>query len=908
MDGKIPPRSEHNSIGGSAQHHARLVSQQHSGIHASSAGSAGPPAAPGLGPDTEATVRQLISQGEYRAALDRAKEIYKSIRTPASEALLVDAYVERIRALIGRGLVVEAKALVELVRQRHPSSRKRLDELAKPSAAGSRSLEELVSALADPALPLDERTAAERVVQRKVWDLAALARCEVLPAGHGLRVGAAAIHRAFVAVTSGPVTDEELELPEVSRRSPLASWKLLVRAIAYFHRGDRASCERSIAAMDAESAPARLVPAIRAMLDEDAAVPIPPERAGAAAARRLSSAATALRAAVTRKPALVRELEGLDRAFASGSRGGILKLIRSAIEECRRESPGRLEALKQHISVRCAVADLDANRVIAAMGGPSRHDATFNQLLARAFEETHDPERLVLACAMWDEFQRAAAQEGWFAGNGPESAAVSLHIASLLEQLPEPALRELQQSPRRDAKVRGRNISFMFPDELYQRACLLDPHPEAFSRWMAWAARQPRGGANRVATVWHKIRPQDVEPILHLMGDAESRRAFGTAIRYLTKLEQIDPLRPDVQRRRLRLLAGIVVVHVRLKRTAHAIEATDRLAARAEAQQGDWPAVVAALRAVVNVLCGDAEVTAACCADVERLLHGRAAGVMLLSMVGRAAKQRALGRLGRVEDLPRAERASLPGAVARVGMLAGELRLALELPRPWIAEVARQLPANRKSLDVDELRALAELGVHVGNMHLVYAATAEGLARGRASEAVFLYLRARALAASPERSAVCARAAAELAREQQDTELVDRALALAREPFGSELFSLSLDQAREVLRQEQAASELPGPGTHEPDYARLLPQCRCVICRRRRGERVDPFDDFGLEDEVDLGIGLPPGVPPRMVEELLDAAAEAAGRGESFDSFAERVLGEGSPGRQRRSPRKRRQR
>jgi hypothetical protein len=281
---------------------------------------------------------------------------------------------------------------------------------------------------------------------------------------------------------------------------------------------------------------------------------------------------------------------------------------------------------------------------------------------------------------------------------------------------------------------------------------------------------------------------------------------------------------------------------------------------------------------------------------------------MLLSMVGTAAKQRALGRLGRVEDLSRAERASLPGAVARVGMIASELRLTLKLPRPWIAEVARPFPAGRESLELDELRALAELGVHAGNTHLAYAATAEGLARGGASEAAFLYLRARALAGSPEHSAVCARAAAELARDQQDTELVERALALAREPFGSELLPLSLDQAREVLRQEKAASEPPGRRTHEPDYSHLLPQCQCAHCRGRRGEPVGPFDEFGLEDEDDLGIDLPPGVPRRVVEELLDAASEAARRGESFDSFASRVLGDRSPDRRRRSRRRNRQR
>jgi len=46
---------------------------------------------------------------------------------------------------------------------------------------------------------------------------------------------------------------------------------------------------------------------------------------------------------------------------------------------------------------------------------------------------------------------------------------------------------------------------------------------------------------------------------------------------------------------------------------------------------------------------------------------------------------------------------------------------------------------------------------------------------------------------------------------------------------------------------------------------------------------------------------------PRMMNELLDAAAEAARRGESFDSFASRMLDDPPPGGRRR-PRRRKKR
>src|SRR5439155_1569919 len=79
------------------------------------------PAAPALNGQAdskaaEASVRQLIANGKSKVALDGAKGIHKAQGTAASEALLVDAYAARIRSLLGQGLAVEAKALIDLVR------------------------------------------------------------------------------------------------------------------------------------------------------------------------------------------------------------------------------------------------------------------------------------------------------------------------------------------------------------------------------------------------------------------------------------------------------------------------------------------------------------------------------------------------------------------------------------------------------------------------------------------------------------------------------------------------------------------------------------------------------------------------------------------------------------------------
>jgi hypothetical protein len=845
---------------------------------------------------TEAGVRQLIASGDHKTALEQAKELHKASSTFASESLLVDAYVERVRALLRRNLTVEAKALLDLVRQRYPTARTRLDELTTRVAPQPGSLDDLVRPLNNPDPPQPQRAAIERTLQREIWDLAALARCEALSVGHPVRNAAAALEAAFVSATSGPVADVALALPEVSHRSPLASWKQLTRAIASFYRGDDKSCQRYLEAIDRESAPGRVVPAIRAMLTGSVAAPLTP--AAAALGARIASPST-LRAT----------LEALDQAFASGNKSRILKAIRPAVDQCQQSPAGQLEPLRQHISVRCAVAGLDAVKVTKAMGGPSRHDATFLRLFARGMEETRNLEDIVPACKLWEEFRHAAVQEGWFAANGREVAALSLHIAGLLRQLPPDMMRDLQRSAPLRAQTGGEKLSFLSLEDLYRRACVLDPHPEAFSQWMEWAGQQPGAQAQtrRVAEAWHKIRPGDIEPVVRLMKMAETTGAFKLAREYAAKAERIDGLHPGVRGSRFRLLAGSALRHLQRRKPGFATEELAEMATLPLAQQGDGPPFLAALRFVSSSVGGDAEQAAASRADVERLLGSGAAAAMLLFVVASAAKQREMARLGPVGAFSRTERASLPGALARVTALATAMHLKFELPGSWMAEAAARFPAIRETLDAAQLRSLAESALQAGHGDLAYAVSAAGLERGGATEPRFLFIRAQSVTSPFERRVVCARAAAVLGRQQHDTELAEEAAGLVSDLFEFDHVSLTPDQARDVLRKEKAARELPTPNRPGPTYPELVGDCQCGRCRRARGEGFDPFedpddDDLDLDDE-DFAYGDAPDMPPELAELLAREIEKSKRRGESVQEFLARLLAGES---RRKRPRKRR--
>jgi hypothetical protein len=129
-------------------------------------------------------------------------------------------------------MTVEAKTLLGIVRERFPSAMPRLTELGREICAQDGKLEDVVAPLANRELAAEEHDRIETFIRQLIWDLTALGTVSSLPPEHSLRTAASALAAAFELVTRGPVEDAVLALPEVSRRSPLAPWKALIRAIA----------------------------------------------------------------------------------------------------------------------------------------------------------------------------------------------------------------------------------------------------------------------------------------------------------------------------------------------------------------------------------------------------------------------------------------------------------------------------------------------------------------------------------------------------------------------------------------------------------------------------------------------------------------------------------------------------
>ena len=898
-----------------------------------------PAAAQGAGAEDLAEVARLVARGNHKAAVKRAKIVHKQLRSKASERAVVDAYLARLGDMVARGMLVDAEALLDVVRGRYPAAGGRLDTVRLAIAAARGSFDDLVRPLGAGSLSRERRAELEGVLRRELRDPAELAACEALPADHPLIAGARAVSAALTAATAGPVSDEQVALPHVSRRGPLGPWKWLVRAIACFYRHDDEACRRCLRAIDAQSAPAALAPALEAMLGGE-----PPSQA----ARRVRALAEQV---VGNAAALERSLGELDGAFRHRSRPRILRAARHAVEQCARARPELLDPLRQRIAVRAWLRDISAREVVRALGGRSVHDAAFWRLLARAAEVEGPP---ISACDFWEEFRKHAVHQGWFAADGPEAAAVFRRMLRLLDRSDPDEIDLLWRaidrgSDRLDAYYEGQPASvlaagatrldaprgyFLEPEELYRLICRCDPDPETFERWMQWA-REIDGPqeADAVALRWADAFPESPKPYLCLTESCEKRNALKKALKFLSEAEARDALNPAVRRARLRLLAATTVRHLKQNKPHLARKDFAQLDALPQAQEGDRPAFVCALRCLNSLLEGDREAADRWRGETQRLLGVGAD--FLLDRLRDATRLKAAEPNFPPGPPPGVGAPVLAEATARVCVLAEDVGIPFALATPWAERMGDELASEACALDPTSLRSLAEAALRAPHERLAYRLAGIGLSRGGPGLARALLLRARSLPlwTGPRRMA-CLQAVAAMARMQRDIELLSDAMDVVRgrrryvysflaDVFDFEQAPLSAAEAHDVARREAEDVEYPASvwaaGDYEPpvpaptfaDPFGALDDDEVEVCNGPDGRRGpaepiddepldqpflfdiepytvedDPFADDLADDEEEvhpLDNLVLPNLPPAVLRLVLDELRRALAAGEEPD-------------------------
>jgi hypothetical protein len=811
--------------------------------------------------EEKAVLAQLLARGESGPALDHAKRVYKRCHNPEAEALLIDAYRTRILALTQRGLDNEARSMVEFVRDRFPAYRDKLRAITALFSSAGQNAEDLLRPLNEEGLPPDLRAVIYRSIRCRIADLNAIAECAVLPVAHPLRAGAAVLVTALGRVTTGPVQDADLALPEISRQSPLAPWKMLVRAIAAFYRREDDLCRKHLSAIEPGSAAARLIPSLLSLLGDS---------------QNLGHEAIALVGQVGDPLAGLRsDLEKLDRFFDRKDQSGALREIRQVVAECRQKRPALLDRLRQHIWVWTLHALFNKERITAAIGGAPLKNAYYWRLMARAIEGSGSPELIFLACCYWEEFRRHAIHEKWFPDQGPEVAAVYLHIAELLSRIPRQDMMvekarfrdsfhampaEYKDQPPEIRAVMDPNPTNyqLAPDAALARACEADPCAENFQRWLKWSktAESP-AWTDRIAERWAAAQQNSVEPLLHLMASAELRGAYKTAFTYMERAEAIDGVSAEVRKARLRLLISMATRHLQQKKTRLAWPELQQIADLPQTKQGDRRAYVAALNWVGCMILGRSEEAEKERSGVFSVFGDEAATYVVLSGAASACKFK-----GDVAppDLTRNKPSVF--AVGRAFALGDELGTPFDISRGLAKALRNELAANPAAADMAALSALGEAGLRAEDLDFAYAISAAGLAGSPAGNARFLFLRARSLPSwAVERQDDCLAAAAELARRQRDHDLLNN-VAIWREqqfdwydPIDIDV-SMPTEDVNEVIESEKSEPTFPlepvRRAPSRPSWVETVDNghsetCTCPKCVKIPEEFLELVETLGPE-------------------------------------------------------------
>ncbi len=841
--------------------------------------------------ETVAKVRRNVADGKLKAAIKKAKALHKKVGSAASESLLVGVYAKRIDELRGNGLETEADALEAMVRDRYSSAPPILAGDSDTAALLPKPLAAAVAVIADDNASPARRSDAEDAIRRELKDPKLLATCETVPEHHPLRRAAVAVADAFDVVTRRVTDAEEVALPEVSRRSPLAPWKLLIRAVSQCYRREETACRKTLAAIDPDAAPAPYIPMVRSLL------------AGRVAAE-LSSPMASLAGAILGVTGgqLYTALEELDESLESDVFfEDIRAAVRRAITACKKACPEKTELLRQRFSIKCCLKKLPVEDVIEMLDGPSRHDPSFWRLYATAMEIGDCP---FMACAAWEEFRRTAVHFGWFDTASLENTAVLLHIVDILERIPLWQLtsardrhrriadhirtfydRDQPADVRRAAPGEKPDYDYFDPRSVCEKICRYDPAADVYARWIEWEKKY--GAAPKridaVAKQWHETLPSDIRPILVLAESAEKRRAYRKARGHIRTAEEIDPLNPDLRKASLRLYIAEAVRHIGRRKPHLLKKDIANIEAMAESRDGDLPLLLVALREYADEPAdggGDGPEMP------SRDDNGDRAVVTLVKHLLPDA-HKARGDSARRTAPPVTAPDRLSAALGRTAVLFKRVGLRLHIPRGWIDTLNEGLMNDDHDVAAvgqSALLAIGEAAIDDGFNHAAYYAAGAGLRRGGRLDNHVLLLRARTMPPHCRgRRLECLDAAETIARRRGDNDMIPAIRdargrhRLIRTFMAGGPPAIDDDAVASIIENERRL--IAFPAWPDGDTTALAPPAPAPdpsdACAAPPSSRSNPFagtlfDDWDEEEDweedwdedmPDLGESIP-GIPP----------------------------------------------
>ncbi len=217
------------------------------------------PASSGAGGGSSLRVEaeRLIVKERYKDAVKQAKLAYKEAATPENHRLLERAYFLRARQLLEQGMRSSA---VEVA-----------GHLIEFGVTGTDKPEELIRLLASlgfekAALGLQDKLGAPGMseqITRTVADQIVLHPERAGSASAALVAEAKLVRQALEKLQAGDEAAAMEGLRGLPRSSPLSEWKLFIRGLAAFERGDEPESRANWDRLDPDRAPARIVGRLR---------------------------------------------------------------------------------------------------------------------------------------------------------------------------------------------------------------------------------------------------------------------------------------------------------------------------------------------------------------------------------------------------------------------------------------------------------------------------------------------------------------------------------------------------------------------------------------------------------------------------------------------------------------------
>jgi hypothetical protein len=719
-------------------------------------------------------VEALLSVGKTHDAVEAAKHLLKQSPSPEAEAVLVKAYQARIHALLSSGLWKEAQALGLLVAQRFPAHREAVSGLIRQSEMSAGNFQTLLTELL--TADTEKRRELETMLARGLTDPSVLANSPILPGDHPLKRTAAIVSHLFAAVTSGLLPEGALlPLNEIPRHSPLAPWKLLIRAFDAFYRGNDAAVLANLAGISPEVGPARLVPVLRSLVGEKSEDHTP------------SFAVTAVLNKVQGNRTVVQtQLTQLSRALTTRNERQALAAVQALIPVFQSTPVTQWRLFLATVIHHWQRHGLSPEGLLRTLP-KSKTDLDILRLIALSLE----PIAWDSALDWWASYVTVAKAAGVLSAQGPDLARVLLHMAELFPADPQEVLETLDTESEADLRAqirRGDLAAHHDRGALLEQAHAADPSLRTFqalvSHYDQWGDSKR---AESEAEAWHNAYPQELEPLLYLIRAAEKRGASRKALDLLAQAEALNRLHPEVRQSRFRLLLASAERRLREGKATLALDDLAQLAQQPRAAQGETNAYLLALSWVAALKGGNVEGTE----RLQQRFHTIVGNPVLSDII--------LGALSTAVRIPlprRPVRASPADAVAGLAR-ACTLFDSLERPLPTPATgLLSQIEKNIAQATPEQLHALCRGGSMIGRPSLTYIAAGQGLSQDGPLQYRFLLARGQTLSqchgpVEQSRARKCLHAARELASRARDMEAVrDASHALEAIPSQNFLHSL----------------------------------------------------------------------------------------------------------------------